>query len=110
MCYFVFIVKIIVIDNIIKEQIIIDFKVIFLCPKYFLYTFTNIFRLDFTGENSGEVNEVLEAYEEVMKNNFRLGSKSSKLYNKLDDEGLTTGHFYKGVEQKTIKLRKVLKE
>ena len=36
--------------------------------------------------------------EEVMKNNFRLGSKSSKLYNKLDDEGLTTGHFYKGVE------------
>ena len=33
-----------------------------------------------------------------MKNNFRLGSKSSKLYNKLDDEGLTTGHFYKGVE------------
>lgn len=58
----------------------------------------NIFRLDFTGENSGEVKEVLEAYEEVMKNNFRLGSKSSKLYNKLDDEGLTTGHFYKGVE------------
>ena len=58
----------------------------------------NIFRLDFTGENSTEVKEILEAYTEVINNNFRLGSKATKLYNKLDDNGLTTGHFYKGVE------------
>ena len=27
-----------------------------------------------------------------------LGPKGSKLYTKLDEKGLTTGHFYKGVE------------
>ncbi|WP_455539551.1 DUF3656 domain-containing U32 family peptidase [Terrisporobacter sp.] len=58
----------------------------------------NIFRLDFTGEKEIEVREVMEAYMEVMDNNFRLGKKSTKFYNKLDEKGLTTGHFYKGVE------------
>ena len=58
----------------------------------------NIFRLDFTGEKDIEIKEILEAYMEVINNNFRLGSKSTKLYNKLDEKGLTTGHFYKGVE------------
>ena len=58
----------------------------------------NIFRLDFTGEKDTEIKEILEAYMEVINNNFRLGSKSTKLYNKLDEKGLTTGHFYKGVE------------
>ena len=58
----------------------------------------NIFRLDFTGEKENEVREVLEAYTEVLNNDFRLGSKATKLYNKLDENGITTAHFYKGVE------------
>lgn len=58
----------------------------------------NIFRLDFTGENSSEIREILQAYTEVINNDFRLGNKSSKLYNKLDEKGITTAHFYKGVE------------
>lgn len=58
----------------------------------------NIFRLDFTGESSSEIREILEAYTEVINNDFRLGNKSSKLYNKLDEKGITTAHFYKGVE------------
>ena len=58
----------------------------------------NVFRLDFTGEKENEIREVLDAYIEVIKNDFRLGSKATKLYNKLDDSGITTAHFYKGVE------------
>lgn len=58
----------------------------------------NVFRLDFTNESQSEIREILEAYIEVINNNFRLGDKSTKLYNKLDERGVTTGHFYKGVE------------
>lgn len=58
----------------------------------------NIFRLDFTGENESQVRQILEAYMEVLNNDFRLGEKAIKLYNKLDDKGITTAHFYKGVE------------
>ncbi len=61
-------------------------------------TGVNIFRLDFTGEKDSEVREILSAYIEVIENDFRLGPKGSKLYTKLDEKGLTTGHFYKGVE------------
>ncbi len=61
-------------------------------------TGVNIFRLDFTGEKSSEINEILSAYIEVIENDFKLGAKGSKLYRKLDEKGLTTGHFYKGVE------------
>lgn len=58
----------------------------------------NIFRLDFTGETSREIRQILEAYTEVVNNNFRLGNKASELYKKLDEKGVTTAHFYKGVE------------
>ena len=58
----------------------------------------NIFRLDFTGEKEVEVKEVLEAYIEVINNDFRLTPKATRLYDKLDEKGITTGHFYKGVE------------
>ena len=33
-----------------------------------------------------------------MKDNYKLGSKATKLYNKLDAKGTTAGHYYKGVE------------
>lgn len=58
----------------------------------------NIFRLDFTRENGEQVRGILEAYREVLNNNFRLGTKATKLYHKLDKMGITTAHFYKGVE------------
>ncbi|RDY24129.1 U32 family peptidase [Romboutsia maritimum] len=58
----------------------------------------NIFRLDFTIENKKVVKEIIESYIEVLKNDYRLGSKATKLYNTLDDVGITTAHYYKGVE------------
>lgn len=58
----------------------------------------DVLRLDFTTESANEVKEVLEAYIEVVQNNYKLGRKSTKLYDKLDKIGVTAGHYYKGVE------------
>ena len=58
----------------------------------------NLFRLDFTLEDGKTVTEVINAYKEVLENDYRLGSKSTSLYNKLDKIGITSGHYYKGVE------------
>ncbi|MPM64670.1 hypothetical protein SDC9_111558 [bioreactor metagenome] len=58
----------------------------------------NIFRLDFTLEEKDKVKAVIEAYQEVLKNEYRLGIKATKLYNELDKIGVTAGHYYKGVE------------
>ena len=44
------------------------------------------------------VKEVIQAYQEVLSNGYKLGSKATKLYNKLDSMGTTAGHYYKGVE------------
>lgn len=58
----------------------------------------NMLRLDFTLEDKDIVKEVIEAHQEVLSNDYRLGSKATKLYNKLDSKGTTSGHYYKGVE------------
>ena len=58
----------------------------------------NLFRLDFTLEDGKTVKEVINAYKEVLENDYRLGSKSTNLYNKLEKIGITSGHYYKGVE------------
>ena len=58
----------------------------------------NIFRLDFTVENSIEVREILKSYVEVIENDFRMDNNSNKIYKKLEEKGITTAHFYKGVE------------
>ena len=58
----------------------------------------NVLRLDFTLEDKDTVKEVIEAYQEVLSNGYKLGSKATKLYNKLDSMGTTAGHYYKGVE------------
>ncbi len=58
----------------------------------------NVLRLDFTLEDKDTVKEVIEAYQEVLSNGYKLGSKATKLYNKLDEKGTTAGHYYKGVE------------
>ena len=58
----------------------------------------NTFRLDFTLEDSQTVKKVIEAYQEVLSNNYKLGSKATKLYNELDAKGVSAGHYYKGVE------------
>ena len=58
----------------------------------------NVFRLDFTLEDKYTVKEVIEAYQEVLSNDYKLGLKATKLYNKLDEKGITAGHYYKGVE------------
>ena len=54
--------------------------------------------VDFTLEDKGTVKEVIEAYQEVLSNDYKLGTKATKLYNKLDEKGTTAGHYYKGVE------------
>lgn len=58
----------------------------------------NVLRLDFTLEDKDTVKEVIEAYQEVLSNGYKLGTKATKLYNKLDSIGTTAGHYYKGVE------------
>ncbi|MGL5312767.1 MAG: DUF3656 domain-containing U32 family peptidase [Peptostreptococcaceae bacterium] len=58
----------------------------------------NTLRLDFTLEDGKTVKEVIQAYQEVLDNNYRLGIKATKLYNELDSKGVTAGHYYKGVE------------
>ena len=58
----------------------------------------NVLRLDFTLEDKETVKEVIEAYQEVLSNDYKLATKATKLYNKLDEKGRTAGHYYKGVE------------
>ena len=58
----------------------------------------NILRLDFTLEDKDTVKEVIDAHKEVLANGYKLGVKAIKLYNKLDSKGITSGHYYKGVE------------
>ena len=58
----------------------------------------NLFRLDFTLEDGKTVTEVINAYKEVLENDYKLGNKSISLYKKLENIGITSGHYYKGVE------------
>ena len=58
----------------------------------------NILRLDFTLEDKDTVKEVIDAHKEVLANGYKLGVKATKLDNKLDSKGITSGHYYKGVE------------
>ena len=58
----------------------------------------DVFRLDFTHEDKDMVKDVIEAHLEVINNGYRLGSKSTKLYDYLDNKGTTSAHYYKGVE------------
>lgn len=58
----------------------------------------NILRLDFTLEDGETVRKVIQAYQEVLNNDYKLGLKATKLYNELDDAGVCAGHYYRGVE------------
>lgn len=58
----------------------------------------DVFRLDFTHEDGKMVRDIIDAHIEVINNNYRLGSKATKLYNYLDEKGTTSAHYYKGVE------------
>ncbi len=58
----------------------------------------NVLRLDFTLEDKETVEKVIKAYQEVINNGYRLGQKATQLYNELDKKGISTGHYYKGVE------------
>jgi U32 family peptidase len=61
-------------------------------------SYINIFRLDFTFENSDQIKIIIESYLETIENDFKMGKKSKELYNSLEKLGTTTGHYYKGVE------------
>lgn len=58
----------------------------------------DVFRIDFTVENSEMVKKVIEAHIEVLNNNYKLGEKGTNLYKQLDEIGTVAGHYYKGVE------------
>lgn len=58
----------------------------------------DVFRIDFTVEDSDMVKKVIEAHIEVLSNDFKLGEKATNLYKKLDEIGTVAGHYYKGVE------------
>ncbi|VIF66874.1 protease [Clostridioides difficile] len=58
----------------------------------------DVFRIDFTVEDSEMVKKVIEAHIEVLSNNYKLGEKATDLYKKLDEIGTVAGHYYKGVE------------
>lgn len=58
----------------------------------------NAFRIDLTFESNEEIKFILEAFVECIENDFNMGMKSKKLYKELENTGLTSGHYYKGVE------------
>ena len=58
----------------------------------------DVFRLDFTHESGEVVKKVIESHIEVLDNNYNLGTKSTKLYDYLGKDGITSAHYYKGVE------------
>ena len=58
----------------------------------------NVFRIDLTFETDEEINTILEAFIECIENDFNMGIKSKKLYKNLENKGITSGHYYKGVE------------
>lgn len=58
----------------------------------------NVFRIDLTFESNEEIKSIIEAFEECIENDFNIGIKSKKLYKELENTGLTSGHYYKGVE------------
>ncbi|SHH24380.1 U32 family peptidase [Tepidibacter thalassicus] len=57
----------------------------------------NIFRLDFTFEKEEYIREILKAYIDIIKNNFEF-DEEIKIYEKLKREGITKGHYLRGVE------------
>lgn len=58
----------------------------------------DVFRIDFTVENSEMIKKVIEAHIEVLNNNYKLGERATNLYKQLDEIGTVAGHYYKGVE------------
>lgn len=58
----------------------------------------DVFRIDFTVEDSEMVKKVIEAHIEVLSNDYKLGEKATNLYKQLDEVGTVAGHYYKGVE------------
>ncbi|MGL5643029.1 MAG: DUF3656 domain-containing U32 family peptidase [Paraclostridium sp.] len=61
-------------------------------------SYINIFRLDFTFEEKNQIESIVEAFLETIENDLYMGNKGKKLYKDLEKVGITTGHYYKGVE------------
>ncbi|MEG2245925.1 MAG: DUF3656 domain-containing protein [Peptostreptococcaceae bacterium] len=58
----------------------------------------NIFRIDFTFEENSEIKSIIEAFLETIENDLDITIKGKQLYKNLEKIGITTGHYYKGVE------------
>ena len=58
----------------------------------------NVFRLDFTLEKDNEVEDILNLFASTLNNNFKMSIKSKEVYDNLNKRGISTGHYYKGVD------------
>lgn len=58
----------------------------------------NILRLDFTFEKNEDIKEILDSHINIIKNNFKMDQDESEIYEKLKKEGITKGHYFRGVE------------
>ena len=58
----------------------------------------NVFRLDFTLEKPDNIREILESYIDVINNNFEMDKDDESLLQSLKGEGITKGHYFRGVE------------
>lgn len=54
------------------------------------------FRLEFTFEEENFIREIVEAYIEIIDNDFEV--QDSEMHEKLINEGITKGHYLRGVE------------
>jgi putative protease len=57
----------------------------------------SIFRMDFTFEKEEIIQEIIKAYINIIKNDFKF-NEEIKIYEKLKKEGITKGHYLRGVE------------
>ncbi len=58
----------------------------------------NIFRLDFTFEKEEEIKDIVKAYINIAQNEFEMKEEDMKIYENLKKEGITKGHYFRGVE------------
>jgi putative protease len=56
----------------------------------------NVFRLEFTFEEENFIREIVKAYIDIIDNDFE--GNDSDMYERLINEGITKGHYLRGVE------------
>lgn len=58
----------------------------------------DVFRLDFTFESKSDISEIVEAYFDTIENDNEMDFKSKMVYDKLNIDGIVSGHYYAGID------------